>query len=312
MSYNVENLFDTINDPAKNDEDFLPEGKNNWTAERYNKKLQHLSDVIAAPNEKNLPVVIGFYEVENKQVLKNLAATPKLAKAKYSVVHFDSPDQRGIDVAMMYQPAKLKVLSAKPLTVELPVDPPYPTRDILMVKTLAAKTDTIFFFMNHWPSRRGGEEQSEPSRIKAASVLRSVLDSIVRKTPTAKLIIMGDFNDYPVNKSICETLAADSILQPQKTTGLFNMAYQSEINNLGTYNYKDDWGMLDQFIVSYSLLNAKKGLRVTTTALKILKENFMLYFKKGSAESKPNATYGGPNYYGGYSDHLPVYMELTK
>lgn len=312
MSYNVENLFDTINDPAKNDEDFLPEGKNNWTAQRYNKKLQHLSDVIAAPNEKNLPAVIGFYEVENKQVLENLAATAKLTNAKYKVVHFDSPDQRGIDVGMMYQPAKLKVLSAKPLTVELPVDPPYPTRDILMVKTLAAKTDTIFFFMNHWPSRRGGEEQSEPSRIKAASVLRSALDSIVSKTPTAKFIIMGDFNDYPVSKSVNETLAADSILQLNKTTGLFNMAYKSEVNNLGTYNYKDDWGMLDQFIVSYSLLNAKKGLSANPEALKILKENWMLFFKKESTESKPNATYGGPNYYGGYSDHLPIYMELTK
>jgi len=312
LSYNVENLYDTINDPDKDDEEFLPAGKNKWTSERYLKKLEQLSKVISAPNENNLPAVIGLYEIENKEVLQDLTATTKLKKGKYRVVHYDSPDKRGIDVGMLYRKNKLSIISSKPLNVRLPEEPPYPTRDILMVKGVTGKKDTLYFFFNHWPSRRSGADESEKNRMTAASVLRSAVDSITRISPAAKIIIMGDFNDYPTNKSICETLSADSVFLNAKTKGLFNLCYQHEIKNEGTYNYKNDWGMLDQFIVSYSLLKAKTGLHVHEDAAKILKENWMLYTNKETQESKPNATYGGSNYYGGYSDHLPIYMELLK
>ncbi len=312
MSYNVENLYDTINDPDKDDEEFLPDGKNKWTSERYLKKLEQLSKVIAAPNEKNLPAVIGFYEVENKKVVQDLAATAKLKKGKYTVINYPSPDKRGIDVAMMYRKSKFNVLSSKALYVRLPEEPPYPTRDILMVKGVSGKTDTLYFFFNHWPSRRGGENESEKNRIAAAGVLRKAVDSISVNSPNANIIIMGDFNDYPNNKSITETLSADTLYNAGKKSGLFNLCYNYESKNEGTFNYKGDWGMLDQFIVSYHLINKKNGWHVNTDAAKILKENWMLYFNKETQESKPNATYGGSNYYGGYSDHLPVYMELTQ
>lgn len=312
MSYNIENLYDTINDPDKDDEEFLPDGKNKWTSERYLKKLEQISKVITTPNEKNLPAVIGFYEIENQKVIQDLAATDKLAKGKYDVIHFNSPDKRGIDVGMLYRKNKLKIISSKALYVKLPEEPPYPTRDILMVKGVTGKTDTLYFFFNHWPSRRSGAETSEKNRVAAASVLRHSIDSILKISTAAKIIMMGDFNDYPNNISISQTLGADTLYQPGKNTGLFNLCYSLESNNEGTYNFKGDWGMLDQFIVSYNLLNAKIGLHVHANAAKILKESWMLYTNKETQESKPNSTYGGNNYYGGYSDHLPIYMELFK
>ncbi len=312
MSYNVENLYDTINDPDKDDEEFLPAGKQKWTGERYTKKLEQLSKVIVALNAKNLPAVIGLYEIENSTVVKDLGATALLKKGKYGVVNYNSPDKRGVDVAMLYRKDKLSILSSKPLYVRLPEEPPYPTRDILYVKGLAAKSDTLHLFFNHWPSRRSGADESEKNRIAAAAVLKHSVDSIFKTSATARIIIMGDFNDYPDNNSIVKTLGADTISQAGKTSGLFNLTYAHEKKNEGTYNYKGDWGMLDQFIVSYGLLNASKGLHVHSNAAKILKEQWMLYTNKETQESKPNATYGGEKYFGGYSDHLPIYMEVFK
>lgn len=312
MSYNVENLFDTINDPDKEDEDFLPSGKQKWTAERYAKKLEQLSKVIATINSKNLPAVIGLYEIENKAVVEALAATTRLQKGKYGVVHYESPDKRSIDVAMMYRKNKFTVLSSKALYVRLPEEPPYPTRDILYVKGMAGKTDTLHLFFNHWPSRRSGADESEKNRIAAATVLRHSVDSVFKTSPAARIVIMGDFNDYPDNISLVKTLGADTVSMPEKTSGLFNLTYSHEKKNEGTYNYKGDWGMLDQFIVSYGLLKSPKGLHVHSNAAKILKEQWMLYTNKETQESKPNATYGGEKYFGGYSDHLPIYMELFR
>lgn len=312
MSYNVENLYDTINDPEKDDDDFLPSGKQKWTAERYAKKLEQLSKVIATINAKNLPAVVGLYETENKAVVEALAATPKLQKGKYGVVHYESPDKRSIDVAMMYRKNKFTVLSSKALYVRLPEEPPYPTRDILYIKGMAGKTDTLHLFFNHWPSRRSGADESEKNRIAAATVLRHSVDSVFKTSPAARIVIMGDFNDYPDNISLVKTLGADTVSMPEKTSGLFNLTYSHEKKNEGTYNYKGDWGMLDQFIVSYGLLKSPKGLHVHTNAAKILKEQWMLYTNKETQESKPNATYGGEKYFGGYSDHLPIYMELFR
>ncbi len=311
MSYNVENLYDTINDPDKDDEEFLPAGKQNWTGERYTKKLEQLSKVIAALNAKNLPAVIGLYEIENSKVVQDLGATALLKKGKYGVVNYNSPDKRGIDVAMLYRKDKLSILSSKPLYVRLPEEPPYPTRDMLYVKGLAVKTDTIHLFFNHWPSRRSGADESEKNRIAAATVLRHSVDSILKNSPSARIIIMGDFNDYPDNNSIVKTLGVDTLLQADKKNGLYNLTYALEKKNEGTYNYKGDWGMLDQFIVSYPVLNGT-GLHLKKDAAKILKEEWMLYTNKETQESKPNATYGGEKYFGGYSDHLPIYMELFK
>ncbi len=312
MSYNVENLFDTINDPDKDDDDFLPLGKQKWTKERFSHKLKQLSKVIATLNSKNLPSIIGLYEIENKAVVEALAATGSLQKGKYEVVQYESPDKRGIDVAMMYRKNKFTVLSSNAIYVRLPEEPPYPTRDILYTKGLVGKSDTLHLFFNHWPSRRGGAGESEINRIATAALLRNSVDSLFNILPEARIIIMGDFNDYPDNFSITKTLGADTIPLLYKKSGLFNLTYGYEKNNEGTYNFKGDWGMLDQFIVSYGLLKAQKSLHLNINSARILKEQWMLYTNKENNESKPNSTFGGEKYFGGYSDHLPIFMELFK
>lgn len=311
MSYNVENLYDTINDLNKDDDDFLPDGKQKWTGKRYTKKLNQLSKVIATIDTKNLPAVIGLYEIENKEVVQALATTARLEKGKYGVIHYESYDKRGIDVAMMYRKNKFKVLSSKPLYVNLPEETAYPTRDILYVKGIAVESDTLHLFFNHWPSRRSGANESEKNRIAAAKVLRLTVDSIMKSDTNPKIVIMGDFNDYPTNTSICETLKTDTIPATFTVDRLFNLCYELEKRNEGTYNYKGDWGMLDQFIVSYPLINGS-GLQIKKDAAKILKQKWMIYTNKKTQESKPNATYGGERYFGGFSDHLPIYLELRK
>ncbi len=308
--YNVENLFDTTDDPEVRDEEFTPEGDKKWTEERYTIKLDKLSRVLSASVEDGLPEVIGLCEVENRGVVEDLMKTGKLKKGKYSIVHQDSPDGRGIDVALAYRKKALKVIDFKAHTVDLPGENARPTRDILHVRTIVAKKDTVHFFINHWPSRYGGEEKSRPKRIQAAEVLREVVDELLEKQPRAKLVIMGDFNDYPDNVSIQETLDAQEAGKTSKPTSLVNLAASIK-GEQGSYNYRGNWGMLDQIIVSQSLVSeGSSGMRCTSGSLRIVKEEWMLYTDPKSGAQKPNRTYGGNNYYGGFSDHLPVVVDF--
>ena len=303
--YNVENLFDTVDDTTVWDNDFLPDSANNWTQERYNKKLVDLAKVLTAISEDDLPEVIGVCEVENRQVVEYLFKTDSLGKAKFKVIHEDSPDKRGIDVALAYNSEVLSELHHEKIRYSFVFEPETTTRDILYAKLLSG-SDTLHFFVNHWPSRRGGEEASEPKRLKAATMLRTKIDSILLKDKNAKIIAMGDFNDYPNNRSMTEIMNCE----PGANQGLTNLTYNFHESGLGTYNYKGEWGMLDQFIVSDGLLFSAEGFATSDSSATIFKEDWLLYFPENGGEPSPSRTYGGPNYYGGYSDHLPIRLTL--
>ncbi|MCB0478337.1 MAG: endonuclease/exonuclease/phosphatase family protein [Crocinitomicaceae bacterium] len=303
--YNVENLFDTLDDPHKNDNEFLPDSKKKWSTDRYAKKLNDIASVIYSIDSTNLPVVFGLAEVENKEVVQDLVKTEKL-DGLYEVIHKESPDPRGIDVAVIYQPKKFQLISQEWIRFQLPDKEKPSTRDIVYVSGTVVKNDTIHFFFCHWPSRYGGTEKTIPFRAKAASTLRAKVDSLYKINANAKIIIMGDLNDHPEDPSVSETLKAK-----KENSDLINLMWQFKEKNEGTHFYKGDWGVLDHIIVSNSLLQKNKGLSTTLKATFIHKPDFVLYTNKEGVQS-PSRTYGGTNYYGGYSDHLPVYLRLKK
>lgn len=304
--YNVENLFDTIDQSDVIDEDFLPSGKLKWNSERYKTKLQHLEQVITY-NLQNNPVLIGLVEVENGNVVMDLAKTGKLANTSYRLAHKDSPDARGIDCALLYDGDRFKPLVISNLAVTIDSIPDFKTRDVLYVKGELKGRKVLHVFVNHWPSRRGGELESEIKRIQAAKVARAKIDEILKDDPKANIVLMGDFNDHPNNVSLLETLKAKPLTD--KNADLYNLLYDDQEAGLGTHNFKNEWGVLDQFIVSKTLYNGKKRIKLLTKDAVILKEDFLLY-KAGDGMMKPSTTYGGDKYYGGYSDHLSIRLFL--
>ncbi len=305
--YNLENLFDIYDDPDINDADFLPGSRIDWTEQRYQRKLDNLTQVLTSIDETYLPAIIGVCEVENERVLKDLKKQKKLRRANYKIVHHDSPDERGIDVALLYASFEFKVLEDKAIPVRFPHDPDDRTRDILYVKGVfkEAKKDTVFVFVNHWPSRWGGQEKSEPDRITAARVLRGVVDSIYNHHRNANIILMGDFNDDPDNKSLAEVLNAVEPAEEPEKEQLYNLMFPMLKRGEGTLFYRD-WDVFDQIIVSGALLRKKDGFRLADTQGKAFKADWML-FEDDQGRKRPNRT-AGRSYYGGYSDHLPVYV----
>lgn len=307
--YNVENLYDTVDDPKVNDNDFLPGGKNNWTEEIYQKKLQDLATVLSETGGRDLPFLIGLCEVENRKVVEDLAKTGKLKRSRYQVVHQDSPDARGIDVALMYLTDEFTVSASYAIPVLLPERVGLSTRDILYVKGNTRHGEELHVFVNHWPSRVGGLQQTEKNRIEAARVLKSKTDSLFRINHAVKIIIMGDLNDTPDNKSLREVLQA---VHPEKKThpSLVNLMYPAHLRGEGSYNYRGSWDMLDNIIVSSALLQPE-GLRVENAQGYVFQRDWMTY-KNPQGQQAPNRTYAGPRYVGGVSDHFPVYMRLVK
>ena len=310
--YNVENLFDTIDAPGFSDEEFTPEGSKVWNTKRYEKKLSDLARVFSSIHQNSLPAVIGMAEIENNTVLKDLVAQPLLLPAHYQIVHEESPDFRGIDVALLYNSSKFTYLNHKAIPVHLQQEKNFRTRDILYVKGLIGKKDTLHIFVNHWSSRIGGEEKTEYKRVAEAEILRHAVDSIQRIIPDAKIFIMGDFNDEPGNKSILTALNAGPDCENAPAGELHNLMYQNYKNGPGTYSYKNNWNLLDNLIVSHALINPAKGWQVDCNSGQIFKADWMLYKNPKAGEAVPNRTYGGKNYFGGISDHLPVYVVLHK
>lgn len=299
--YNVENLFDIENDSTTFDDDFTPEGKKKWTKERYDKKLVDLASVIYAANGDETPDLIGLCEVENQHVVQDLMNKGDLGSGGYAVIHKDSPDKRGIDVAFAYKRNVFRYMGHVAYSILYEEEPETTTRDILHVKGMMYGYET-HVFVNHWSSRRGGQEASEFKRLKAASILRNKADSVLTANPKAMIIAMGDFNDHPDNKSMTNMLDSD----PDGIGPLRNLAYQMQLDSLGTYNYKGVWGMLDQFLVSKNVEKDKSA----KFEMSIYKDPSILYEdpKKGPV---PNRTYAGPKYVAGYSDHLPIRLQIT-
>lgn len=310
--YNVENLFDIYDDPIKNDDEFLPTSAKAWDETKYRKKLNDIYKTLTALGGWGLPAVIGLAEVENRLVMNELISKTPLVKAGYSIIHEESPDRRGIDVGLIYQPKKFRPFSHRAIPLNMPFDTTTKTRDILYVKGLVFKKDTLHIFINHWPSRMGGVEASEPKRIFAAHTLRSVVDSICTRNNQANIIIMGDFNDEPNNKSITEGLRAKSRLNELSECDLFNTSYVHFEQGKGTEKYKDHWGVLDQIIISHPLVSREKGIVVQDGKSSIFDAEWLLEADSKYMDIMPFRTYAGPKYLGGPSDHLPVFIELVR
>lgn len=309
--YNVENLFDTIDDPNKNDEQFLPDQDYHWNTERYNAKLKSLSRVISeiAKLDGGL-VVLGVSEIENEQVLLDLVATELLKPYNLSVCHHESPDRRGVDVAFLYDASRFKILGTKAFPTIVPNNPDFITRDQWLMTGILDGIDTLDIVVNHWPSKSGGEQRSLPGRMAAGQLGRHIADSVLHSRPNAKFIYMGDLNDNPTSKCILKEM--DTKTKPENLTqyDLYNPMWKLFRDGLGSYAYRDSWEMLDNIIISGGLVNARPGTYKFRSA-HIFRKDF-LFTKTGSYMNYPFRTFAGGNYQGGYSDHLPVYIVLAR
>lgn len=305
--YNVENLFDTADDAKKRDEDFTPSGKNVWTKDKYKEKLNHLARVIDYMGQ---PGLMGLAEVENQSAIKDLIKESAINDAKYAIVHQESPDFRGIDVALLYSTDEYKLVSRNFIQIDFPenIVTNYTTRDLLHATLQNNKKEYIHVFVCHWPSRRGGVKESEPKRVYVAQQLRKEIDKIFNEFDNNHVIVMGDLNDEPSNKSVNQILSAKPEVSDPKSESLYDLVYEFDREGLGTHNYRGEWNMLDHIIVSGSLLDGK-GTDVKNT--QIFNRDWMLFFHKKSNQYRPNRTFSGGKYYGGYSDHLPVSVEIV-
>ncbi|OFX18681.1 MAG: endonuclease [Bacteroidetes bacterium GWA2_31_9b] len=310
--YNLENLFDTLDTPDKDDFEYTPEGPNKWDSKKYNTKLERMSEVIAqigADITKTAPAVIGVSEIENRKVLEDLINMPLLKPYNFDIVHYESPDKRGVDVALLYQKSILKVENTRSATLKMKDLDDFFTRDQLVVSG-TIDNEKFHFIVNHWPSRSGGEKVSIPKRNAAADLTRSLADSIMLTDPNAKIIIMGDLNDDPSNESLLKHLKAKKTVGDTKPGDLYNAMYDLYLNGIGTLAYRDAWNIFDQLILSYPLINKDEtGFKLYKT--KVFDKEF-LKNESGMYKGYPKRTHAGGVYQAGYSDHFPVYIILTK
>ncbi len=311
MFYNVENLFDIYNDSLTNDDDFTAEGVKGWGQRRYEEKLNNIYKVMTAVGGWEMPEIVAFCEVENRRVLEDLIKKTPLRKDKYEIVHEDSPDARGIDVGLIYRKDKFKYISHQAMHVSFPFAPEVRTRDVLYVKGVVLGKDTLHVFVNHWPSRLGGQAKSEPRRLYVAGIIRAKVDSLYKDNPNAKIVVTGDFNDYATDKSIVEVLRAKPSKESTETGDLFNfMAEISKNWHIGTHKYQGHWGTLDQMIVSAPLVQEKRIGKLYARHASIFMARFLLTEDKRNLGLEPFRTYAGPRFLGGFADHLPIYIDL--
>jgi predicted extracellular nuclease len=303
MFYNVENLFDILDEPGKDDAEFTPEGSRHWNNKRYYNKLNNIAKVITALGEWDIPVLIGLCEVENDKTVHDLVAYSPIRKMQYRYVMTESPDARGIDVALLYQRDRFKYLYHNAIRITFPYNRQKKTRDVLHVTGQIITGDTLDVFVCHFPSRRGGQWESEPDRIQTAATIRSAVDSIKNSRQTANILIMGDFNDEPSDKSLSKVLVRDD---------LYNLSLPvSQHSYTGSYKFGDQWNFLDQIIVSNHLVNAQNALHVTEKKATIFQADFLLTDDRTHGGKRPKKTFNGWRYEGGYSDHLPVYVDFS-
>lgn len=308
--YNVENLFDTQDDPSTQDEEFTPAGAKHWTERRYQEKLSHLAEALREAGGGELPAFIGLAEVENRAVVSDLIRQPGLREGDYRIVHQDSPDLRGIDVAFLYRPASFHLLDSAVWEVTFPQDSTLKTRDILYISGKVGK-ETLHFMVCHFPSMYGGEAKSEWKRVRAAQIVRQKTDSIRRGDPGAKIVIMGDLNGKANTEAQKAMGVQSSEMAEIVPDGLYNMGYYLLYKGYGSYRYRGSWQTLDHIIVSGTLLRAKRGLRAKEK-MTVFSAPFLQEKDRQHSGLKPFPTYRGPYYCGGYSDHLPVYLDLFR
>jgi Predicted extracellular nuclease len=293
MFWNLENYFDPFDDPETNDDDFTPGGVKHWTWKRFTRKRNAIAKVLLASATEcgDWPAIIGFAEVENKMVLRQLLQETPLAKLDYDIIHRDSPDRRGIDVAAIYRKSRFKPVKVNTITIDC--DPP--TRDILYVKGVfldncTSAEDTLHLFVNHWPSKLGGVSASRPRRQAAADALKRAIDSLQASQKTPLIIATGDFNDTPDGEPI-QFVSQNTV----------NLAAPLAEKGLGTIRYNGNWELIDQFIVSSTLI--APSMIIHTPAYLLERDTKYLGFK-------PRRTYIGPRHNGGISDHLPIILKI--
>lgn len=308
--WNLENLFDTIDDPNKKDEEWLPGGAKEWTEERLDKKFYNLARVIRSMNNNNGPDLLGVCEVENQAVLDSMV-TRYLSDLGYKTAYLESPDNRGIDNGFIYRTDLFKLLNVQADTVHL--SDGWPTRLIFGVNLLTKENEKITIFVNHWPSRSGGEQETEPNRIAAAKTLSSAVERILVNEANAKIFLIGDFNDEPTDISLLDYLKAEPLkcdsnntlnLVEDVETSLLNLSFDLYEKGIGSYKYKDDWNMLDQIIVTRELI-LDQTFRYICNSFEVYKPDYIVT-QSGNYKDAPFPTYGGSRYLGGYSDHFPV------
>lgn len=316
--YNLENLFDTIIDPDTNkilQDDFTPKSAKQWNTNKYYKKLDNMADVISQIGvSKSVPdgaAVLGVCEIENKLVLDDLVAHEKLKNKNYKIVHYESPDKRGIDVGFLYQPKYFKVTSSKTFTLTLPDNDHFFTRDQLLVSG-ELNGEKIHFIICHWPSRRGGQKASSHKRVAAGELAKSIVDSLTKADPLAKVIMMGDLNDDPVDPSVREAMNSVGKIKKMEDGDMFNPMEPLFKLGIGTLGYNDAWNLFDQMIITSSLISRDNSFTTYSFFTAKVFNNSFLKNSSGRYEGFPFRTYSYGKFINGYSDHFPVYLYLVK
>ena len=316
--YNFENLFDTIHDPGVLDEEFTPEGPKKWNSAKYTRKIGNLERVLfdIAAEDKDYPVVIGVSEIENRSVMEDVIAQPKLAPGNYRIVHYDSPDARGVDVAFYYRPDVFKLEGSAAIPFKMPELPNFRTRDfVTMWGTI--DSEPFFFLVSHWPSRLGGKDASEFKRIAVGEQMRRIADSVLKVNPATKIVAMGDFNDDPTDPSMLEGLNAKPKVKDLQPGDFFSPFHAVLRAGMGTLAYGDAWNLFDNIVVTENLATGSEGrLRLQKAPGSkyygnIFRRHYMVQ-QEGQYKGYPLRTYVGNNFQGGYSDHFPTLIYLAK
>ncbi len=312
MFYNCENLFDVFDDSLTRDDDFTPEGGKHWSWRKYNRKISNISKVVTAVGGWSPPEIIGVCEIENRYVLESITEFSPLKKHDYRIIHRESPDRRGIDVGLLYLPNKFTPISYDAIRVTFPEGMGKTTRDVLYVKGETNKNDTLHIFVNHWPSRWGGQMETDDKRMFVAALVRSKADSIFATNPKANIIIMGDLNDYPDDRSLMESMKCKINFDGEYIDNeLYNLAYYlQEVKGKFSHRYHGEGGVLDQIIISGALFNENNSIITTPDDTHIFDADFLLEDDDAYVGKKPFRTYIGFKFHDGYSDHLPVYIDL--
>ena len=310
MFYNVENLFHPSDDSLKADDDFTPTGSYHWTYKKYYRKIAMIGKVIVAAGMGDPPWLVGLAEVENEKVLKDLYYNSPLRKYRYRFVHYDSPDRRGVDVALLYRDSCVRILRSRKIPVVFPFDTFARNRDILYAVVRFPSGDSLNMLVNHWTSRYGGYAATVPKRNHYASVVRHCVDSLMAENPRAKILITGDFNDYPTDESMHDYLRVKEFGTRLPRDTLYNLMLAFARQSLhGSHKHEDFWGCLDQFIVSDAWMTDSSGVHQIGGA-HIFDADFLLVDDEKYGGKKNYRTFLGPRYIGGFADHLPVYVEF--
>ena len=313
--WNMENFFDPFVDSTRAYNEFTPEGMQHWTKSRFYTKRNNMYKAILAMSENHPIGIFGLCEVENEYVLNSLFALTPLKKHNYRWVHYEGPDRRGIDPAIVYSKDWFTLVESATIPYYNPEDTAYHSRDILYAKFIDNEDDTIHVFVNHWPSRYSGELETVGSRACSAAILRAKVDSICEAMPEgyhAKIIMMGDLNDCPTDPSVHDVLKARKASEYEDDM-LYNLFAENEgLGFEGTLKHQADWQVFDQIIVTPAVIDDKSGLHFKEGTARIFWMDFMLEDDDTYHGKKLFRTYVGPRYFGGFSDHLPVFIDLSK